>query len=101
MAILIRKIPIKLHSDFNDKKNSKKFVYFIRTQFEFQNNVIFLNCFICIQLLVKMDLGRAMDVEQFLMDMIASGSDAAAHDEEAGDASNTDICSVMTELSNQ
>jgi len=42
----------------------------------------------------------AMDDEQFLMDMIASGSDADAHDEEAGDASNTDICSVMTELSN-
>ena len=91
MAILIRKIPIKLQSDFNDKKNSKKFVYFIRTQFEFQNNVIFLNCFICIRLLVKMDPGRAMDVEQFLMDMIASGSDTAAHDEEAGDASNTDM----------
>ena len=39
MAILIRKIPIKLQSDFNDNKNSKKFVYFMGTQFEFQNNV--------------------------------------------------------------
>ena len=48
-----------------------------------------------------MDLRHdAMDDEQFLMDMIASGSDAAAHDEEAGDASNTDICLVMTELRN-
>jgi len=33
----------------------------------------------------------AMDDEQFLMDMIASGSGTAAHVEEAGDASNTDM----------
>jgi len=34
----------------------------------------------------------AMDDEQFLMDMIASSSAAAAgHDDETGDAANTDI----------
>ena len=33
----------------------------------------------------------AMDVEQFLMDMIASGSNAAGNVEEAGDTSNTDM----------
>ena len=33
----------------------------------------------------------AMDGEQFLMDMIASGSNAAGNVEEAGDTSNTDM----------
>ena len=33
----------------------------------------------------------AMDDEQFLMDMIASGSNAAGNVEEAGDTSNTDM----------
>ena len=33
-----------------------------------------------------------MDDEQFLMDMIASGSGGGAHVEEAGDGSNTDMC---------
>jgi len=44
-----------------------------------------------------MDLRREVDDEQFLMDMIASGSGAATHveeadaDEQAGDGSNTDV----------
>ena len=33
----------------------------------------------------------AMDVEQFLMDMIASSSNAVGNVEEAGDTSNTDM----------
>ena len=46
-----------------------------------------------IQLLVKMDPQRdEMDDEQFLMDMIASGSTAATpHADDTGDAANTDI----------
>ena len=45
-----------------------------------------------IQLLVKMDLRcDAMDDEQFLMDMIASSSNAVGNVEEAGDTSNTDM----------
>ena len=43
-----------------------------------------------IQLLVKMDPRCTVDDEQFLIDMIASGSGAAAQ-EQAGDASNTDM----------
>ena len=39
----------------------------------------------------------AMDDEQFLMDMIASGSAAAAgHANDTGDAANTDICLNMS-----
>ena len=38
-----------------------------------------------------------MDDEQFLMDMIASGSAAAApHADDTGDAANTDICLNMS-----
>ena len=39
-----------------------------------------------------MDPRHEMDDEQFLMDMIASGSaSAAAHADDTGDAANTDI----------
>ena len=39
-----------------------------------------------------MDLQHsAMDDEQFIMDMIASGSAAGVHAEEIGDAANTNI----------
>ena len=57
----------------------------------------FFKCFICIQILVKMDPRCDVDDEQFLMDMIASSSGTAAHvqesdgDEQAGDGSNTDV----------
>ena len=48
-------------------------------------------------MLVKMDPRRTVDDEQFLIDMIASGSGATAHaeeadaDEQASVASNTDM----------
>ena len=45
-----------------------------------------------IQYLVKMDPRRdAMNDEEFLMDMIASGSNAGVHSDNTGDAASIDI----------